>query len=107
MSVATYAYGFHYDPIVKGLIADSGSANDNDFDDTFSSFTTLAGLVSCGGLDADEELSCVQAVDADTLQHLVSTSSSISFRPQADNVTAFASVADRVASGQVAKIVSP
>ncbi|KAH8900642.1 alpha/beta-hydrolase [Thozetella sp. PMI_491] len=100
MSVSYYAYGFYYDPIVKGLIGDSGAASDATFDANHTSFGKLAVSVGCGGLDANAELACVQKVDANTLQELISTTSGLSFGVKADNVTHFANLEERAANGQ-------
>ncbi|KAH8657832.1 Alpha/Beta hydrolase protein [Xylariales sp. PMI_506] len=108
MSASYYAYGWYRDPIVKGLIADSGAAGNLGFDRSFSNFTALAGLVGCSGGDAgftaEEELECVQGVDADTIQHIVSTTSGLSFGPRADNVTMYSDLAERTARGLVADL---
>lgn len=104
-SVGFYPYAWPADPIVAGLIADSGAATDKTFDGTFASFTALAETVGCGGLDADAELACVQAVDADVLEQAVSADSTLTFTPQADNVTVFASVQERIEQGLIAQVV--
>ncbi|KAE9988296.1 hypothetical protein EG328_011669 [Venturia inaequalis] len=103
-SVGAYSYAHYKDPIVAGLIADSGGASPATPDANHTSFNKLAGYVGCGGLDAHSQLTCVQKVDARTLQTLVSTNSSVSFRPVADNLTAFANITDRAAKGLLAKI---
>jgi carboxylesterase type B len=104
-SVAYYALAWPDDPIVAGLIADSGAATDKSFDTTFASFSSLAEQVGCGGLAAEDELACVQQVDAETLEHVVSTDSTLIFTPQADNVTVFASVEERIQQGRIAEVV--
>lgn len=105
MSAAYYSYGWYNDPIVKGLIADSGAASGLRTP-SYSNFTSLAGKAGCGGLDAEAELVCMQGVDADILQTLVSTTSGVSFGPRADNVTMYGNLTERVANGLVADIVS-
>jgi carboxylesterase type B len=107
MSVGYYAYGWYNDPIVKGLIADSGAAGNLIFDHTFSNFTTLAGLAGCGNMSAETEFSCMQRVDAAKLANLVSTTSGISFGPRADNVTMYANLTERTANDLIADLVRP
>ncbi|RDW76898.1 Carboxylic ester hydrolase [Aspergillus mulundensis] len=105
-SVGLYSYAYPFDPIVSGLIADSGGANiiSTPFDYAHSNFTYLAGLAGCGGLNAADELRCMQKVNASTLAQLVSNTSSISFSPVADNVTRFANVTERARAGLLANL---
>ncbi|KAI1873926.1 uncharacterized protein JN550_003195 [Neoarthrinium moseri] len=105
-SVGHYGYTYPNDLIVKGLISDSGAPSilSKTFGN-FTSFSTLAGLVGCGDLDATGELECMQKVDAQTLESVSSNHTSIiSFSPVADNVTAFSNTTDRLANGLVAKV---
>lgn len=110
-SSSVYGYAYPDDPIVTGLIADSGAAGlagQSDPDD-HTAFDTLAELVGCsesGSEDGQAQLACMQEVDAETLAQFVSNTSSISFNPVADNVTAFGNLTDRISRGLVAKIVS-
>lgn len=112
-SVSVYPYGYPDDPIVAGLIADSGGpgiVGGNDL--AQSNFTFLAGLVGCNGLGPDDELSCVRKVPAQTLENALSyysgnnTSPSISFKPVIDNKTTFSNWTERIADGKIAKTVS-
>ncbi|KAK8088319.1 hypothetical protein PG997_003280 [Apiospora hydei] len=97
-SVGYYSYAHYADPIVSGLIADSGAASML-LKTPHLGFSTLAAMVGCGGgLDPEAELACMQAVDADALEAAVSAST-ISFTPVADNVTAFANTTERLARG--------
>ncbi|ETS75499.1 hypothetical protein PFICI_12443 [Pestalotiopsis fici W106-1] len=104
-SVGYYGYSYPEDLIVKGLISDSGAPSIlSKTYGNFSSFSTLAGLVGCGDLDASEELDCMQKVDAQTLETVYSNhTSTISFSPVADNVTVFSNTTDRLANGLVTK----
>ncbi|KAG8159892.1 hypothetical protein KVR01_010529 [Diaporthe batatas] len=109
MSSSVYGYGYPEDPIVAATISDSGAASPSNLGrqpGNYTTFSTLAGLVGCGGLadDAAAELECVQAVDANTLQDYISNTSTISFTPVMDNVTSFSNTTDRMAQGLVAKI---
>lgn len=113
-SSSVYGYGYPDDPIVAGLISDSGAAGMSltESAGNHTAFDVLAGLVGCGddvdddGQDGQGQLECMQKVDAETLTELVSNTSSISFRPVADNVTSFSNITDRISRGLIAKIVS-
>jgi hypothetical protein len=108
-----YGYAYHQDPIVSSLICDSGSGNLlKSADAAQSNFTFLAGLVGCGGLAPDPELTCVRKVPAAKLKNALSSYAisgakpSISFIPFPDNKTAFSNLTDRAINGLVARIVS-
>ncbi|KAL3471482.1 Alpha/Beta hydrolase protein [Aspergillus californicus] len=110
-SVSVYPYGYPDDPIVAGLIADSGGPGIVSGSDTaHTNFTFLAGLVGCDGLGPDDELTCVRGVPAQTLENALSyyigndTSPSISFKPVVDDKLAFANWTQRILDGKVAKI---
>lgn len=90
----------------------SGAVNNPPADNS-SSFTTLAGAAGCGGLSAEEELSCMQDVPALRLQDLVQGSklpgSNVTtprFAAVVDDVTSFANNTERLVKGLTAKIVS-
>lgn len=111
MSSSVYGYAYPDDPIVAATISDSGAASPSNLGrqpGNYTTFSTLASLVGCGGLtgNASAELECVQRVDANTLQDFVSNTSSLSFTPVLDNVTSFSNTTDRIAQGLLAKIVS-
>lgn len=110
-STSIYGYAWPDDPIVSSLICDSGAAGLlGSGDNGHTNFTFLAGLVGCGGLDAQTELSCVRNVSAATLENALSnygingTKPAISFTPFPDNKTAFSNATDRAVKGFVAKI---
>jgi carboxylesterase type B len=76
-SVAYYPYAFADEPIVAGLISDSGAAGIlAKSDPTHSNSTALAGLVGCGNLNASAELACVRGVKSTTLENPSQTMSS-------------------------------
>ncbi|KAK6224053.1 hypothetical protein LQW54_000200 [Pestalotiopsis sp. IQ-011] len=104
-SVGYYGYSYPDDLIVKGLISDSGAPSIlAKTAGNYTSFSTLAGLVGCGDLESDEELACMQDVDAQTLETVSSNHTGIiSFSPIADNVTVFSNTSDRLAKGLVTK----
>jgi carboxylesterase type B len=112
-SVSVYPYGYPSDPIVAGLIADSGSpgiAGSADLAQT--NFTYLAGLVGCKNESDTARLSCVRKVPARNLENTLSyytgnaTTPKISFGPVPDNKTIFTNWTSRIEQGQIAKIVS-
>jgi hypothetical protein len=89
----------------------SGAVN-NPPPDNSSSFTTLAGAAGCGGLSAEDELSCMQQVPALRLQDLVqgttlpgSNATTPRFAAVVDNVTAFSNNTDRLVKNLTAQIV--
>ncbi|KAF4451650.1 hypothetical protein F53441_5329 [Fusarium austroafricanum] len=104
-SVGMYGYAYPKDLIVKGLISDSGAPGmlvkpyGN-----YSSFDTLASKVGCAHLKGRKQLSCMQMLDASLLQKVYSETSSISFTPVGDNVTAFSNTTDRLSRGLVTKV---
>lgn len=103
-SVNYYGYAYPEDPIVKGLIADSGGSTVFTTDPSHSNFTTVAAEAGCGGLDADAELACMQALDASTLQAVYQNTTGVSFGPGVDNTTVFANNTERAIEGLVAQI---
>lgn len=114
-SVDIYSYAWYEDPILSGLIADSGAVGDG-YDGTYQggNFSYLAGLVGCSGLSdsPSAELTCMQNVPSGTLENALSTyqisdqEPSISFTPVADGTHVFANYTERAMAGQVAQLVS-
>ncbi|KAI0020882.1 Alpha/Beta hydrolase protein [Xylariomycetidae sp. FL0641] len=103
-SVNTYGYAYATDPIVKGLIADSGGSSVFSAGDP-GNFTAVAAAAGCADTDdADAQLDCMKDVDAKTLQALYSNTSGVSFGPAADNVTIFADTTARAERGLVAQV---
>lgn len=116
MSVDLYSYAWYKDPILSGLVADSGSVGGG-FDpiDHGGNFSYLAGLVGCGGLNdsPSTELTCMQNVPAGTLENVLSSyqasdqQPSVSFGPVADGLHVFANYTERAMTGKVAQTVWP
>ncbi|WYZ43725.1 hypothetical protein EsH8_VII_000161 [Colletotrichum jinshuiense] len=106
MSVGMYGYAWFEDPIVSGLIADSGAASTLTVSDPgHTTFTKFSSFVGCGNLTAEQELSCVQGVDAETIQQVLSFGGTgTSFRPVVDELTAFANSSERLLDGKFAKV---
>jgi carboxylesterase type B len=93
-AVMTYSYANPDDPIVTGLIADSGSAS------AVSTNTT-----SCANLTAAAELTCMQAVDAFAIQTYVQGSDTRIGGLIPDNVTVFANNTERLIQGRITQVV--
>ncbi|KAJ8060122.1 hypothetical protein OCU04_010474 [Sclerotinia nivalis] len=110
-SVDNYNYAYPQDPIVKGLIINSGSAFLLDTTDASqTNFTALAGMVGCKDLAPVPEIACMRNVSADAIENALNgyqksgASPSLGFTPVPDNVTAFSNPADRAKRGLVAKL---
>lgn len=106
----SYSYAYPEDPIVSSIIASSGVVSQNNQLNT-TAFTVLAGKVGCGGLSAEDELTCMQQVNAFELQRILqdaranNDSSVPRFGPVADNVTLFENNTQRLEDGLVAIVV--
>lgn len=105
-SVSSYALAWYEDPIVKGIIADSGAAVPIAVNTHGKLFTHVAGMVGCGGLEPTPELECMRDVEASVLLNILASNSSLGFRPAVDNVTNFANSTDRIERGLISKVVS-
>jgi carboxylesterase type B len=112
-SVSMYPYGYPSDPIVAGIIADSGSpgiAGGKDLAQT--NFTFLAGLVGCKNQSDEAVLSCVRQVPARVLENTLSwyigngTTPKIAFGPTPDEKLVFSNWTQRIQQGKIAKLVS-
>lgn len=112
MAVDKYAYAYPEDPIVKGFIAQSGTASGGGSNDpTSSNFTYLASQVGCSSVDKDEVFSCMQNANATAIIEVLNKYNatannrrSLSFGPSPDNVTSFSNYTDRQVRGRFAKL---
>lgn len=112
-SVDFYNYAYPSDPIVSGLIMDSGVAFiPSRGDPTGSNFSFVANQVGCGSSgSSDRQLACMRRLPEATIQNFVAgytingTLPALSFGPIADEKTVFANYTQRALSGQQAKIV--
>ncbi|RAO67053.1 uncharacterized protein BHQ10_003065 [Talaromyces amestolkiae] len=109
-SVSIYPYGYPDDPIVAGLIADSGGPTIvTNKDVAQTNFTSLAALVGCNSSNADELVKCVKRVPGQTLENALSyyignsTKPTMAFTPSIDNKTVFANWTQRAQEGKIAK----
>jgi carboxylesterase type B len=112
MAVDKYAYAYPEDPIVKGFIAQSGTAAGGVSNDpNNSNFTYLATQIGCTSTDRDEVLSCMQKANATAIIEVLNKYNatanggrSLSFAPSPDNVTSFSNYTDRQLRGRFAKL---
>ena len=105
-SADMYGYAYPDDPLITGIIADSGAVGMREGAGP-EAFSKFASFVGCGDLGAEEELKCLQNVDAEDIQQTLSFgNTSTSFTPGPDNVTVFADYTARLEQGLVADIVS-
>ncbi len=109
-----YLFAWATDPIVSGVIANSGNAlaipglNSNGSD--HSHFSQAASHLGCGGLSPADELACMRAVPADKIQTYLQAAvgaggaadDGIMFGTVADNITIFTDYEDRLARGAFA-----
>lgn len=111
-------YGFAYpdDPIVTGLILNSGTAFTPFFtinDTSRSNFTFVADHVGCAGLADDPGLllSCMRDVDGDVINEFIANysetdgSPGLAFVPVEDDAAIFSNYTQRAVDGLQAKIV--
>ncbi|CAK3971141.1 related to triacylglycerol lipase V precursor [Lecanosticta acicola] len=112
-SIDYYNYAYPDDPIVTGLIMDSGTALlPTSVNLTGESFAYVASQVGCGGLANDPvtQLACMRKVTASTIENFVANHSdsgaspSLSFQPTVDGKVIFANYTDRALAGKQAKI---
>jgi cholinesterase len=109
-----YNFAWYQDPIVKGLIMDSGTAFIEDGSGPrYSNFSYVASQVGCSGTSgALEELQCMKRVDAATLEDFIAnnynegSTPGLAFGPSADEKVVFSNYTDRVLQGKVSNVVS-
>lgn len=112
MAVDKYAYAYPHDPIVKGFIAQSGTASGGNSNDlTSSNFTYLASQVGCSSANKDEEFSCMQKADARAIIEVYNKYNasanggrSLAFQPSPDDITSFSNYTDRQVRGLFARV---
>ena len=117
-SVDIYNYAWPDDPIVKGLIMDSGTAflsgGSLPGDGTGKNFTYVASQLGCAGLASQpaKQLDCMRRVDFRTIESFVANYSdsgaapALLFRPSPDEKVVFSNYTERALAGKQAKIVS-
>lgn len=103
----SYGYANPEDPIVAGIVAQSGTTSQINSQNT-TAFTILAQQFGCDGLDAEAELKCMQQADNDKLHDVIRNGKNVPrFSPVADGITLFGNNIARLEQGQVAKVVCP
>ena len=112
-SVDYYNFAYPTDPIVSGLIMDSGTAllPSGTSDLTHSNFTFVASQFGCGNLSPAAELSCMRNVSSIAIESFLKsygdngTQPSISFNPVIDNRTKFANYTARALAKNFTQVV--
>lgn len=116
ISVDYYNYAHYSDPLVTGLIMDSGTAFSGltTSDTAQSNFTFIAENVGCEGLDGDgaQQLACMRGVSADKIEGFLASyqasgaTPAVQFRPVPDDKIVFSNYTDRALAGKQAQVVS-
>lgn len=113
MAVDKYTYANAVDPLVKGFIAQSGTAiiGNSPPDPSGSNFTYVASQVGCNYSDKDEELACMQKANATAIIEVYNRYNasrnegrSLSFAPAPDNMTSFSNYTERQSRGLFARL---
>ncbi|KAL1615222.1 hypothetical protein SLS54_009153 [Diplodia seriata] len=111
MSVDKYAYAHPTDPLVSGLIAQSGLADAgiSNTDTAGTNFTYVAAQLGCTTDDDDATiLACMQQANASAIIAVLDSyngsSQSLSFTPAPDGITQFDDYPDRQARGLFAHL---
>lgn len=117
-AVDMYNYAWHNDPIVAGLIMDSGtafteSALGTGAEPRYSNFSYVAGQVGCGGGQShQEELVCMKKVDAGAIEQVIADEvnggslEGLAFGTSADDRVVFSEYTDRALQGKLTRVVS-
>ncbi|KAK1624293.1 Alpha/Beta hydrolase protein [Colletotrichum phormii] len=114
IAVDYYSFAYAEDPIVRGLIMDSGTAHLDQLmnhDETHSNFTCVAQQLGCGNsTTAEAELVCMRKIPAEKLENFVATykdsevTPTIGFSPQVDNKIVFANYTEKAALGELSDL---
>lgn len=116
MSADYYNFAYPHDPIISGLILDSGTAllplGTND--PTHSNFTFVASYFGCGpNLAPKAELECMRNVSSEALEGFLKSyqdgfmQPEITFYPVVDGRTKFENYTARALAGNFSRVVSP
>ncbi len=107
-SVDIYDFAYPVEPIVKGVIMDSGSASLlSSRDSNHTNFTSMARVLGCGNQAAADELACMRNIPMDTIiqAFTAALSTGINFVPVVDEKIVFSNYTQRALDKQIAKIV--
>ena len=117
MSVDYYAFAYHADPIVTGLIMDSGTAQTpfTSTDVGQTNFTFVAEHAGCAGFEDDPaaQLRCMRKADTERIFEVVSRyqgaghggGAGVAFVPVEDEKVVFRNYTARGLKGKQAKLV--
>jgi len=106
-SVDYYNFAYAKDPIVTGLIMDSGTALHPTLladDPTHTNFTFVAGKLGCGGLYGTAELECMRKKTWSDIENVYDPT--LNFSPVVDEVVIFSNYTARALAGNYTKLVS-
>lgn len=114
MSADYYNFAYPTDPIISGLIMDSGTAltPTGTPDPNHTNFTSMARHFDCGNLTASAELSCMRNVSSTSIEAYLKEytdngeSPGFSFSPVIDNITRFENYTTRALAGNFTKMVA-
>lgn len=115
MSTDYLNFAYPADPIISGIILDSGTAllQFGTDDPQHTNFTFVASQFGCGDLSVDAELDCMRNVSGVDIQVFLKaygnngTQPGISFRPIVDGRTKFANYTARALAANFSRVVSP
>jgi acetylcholinesterase len=110
MSADYYNFAYPEDPIIHGLIMDSGTAEIQGFftdGSNHSTFTFVATHFGCGSLTAEAELDCLRKVDSSSISAFLKERDdagfTLPFIATIDNRTTFANFTERALAGNFTK----
>ncbi|KAL9094135.1 MAG: hypothetical protein Q9165_003550 [Trypethelium subeluteriae] len=111
-AVDIYNYAWYKDPIVRGLIMDSGTSFiESGAGPRYSNFSYVASRVGCGNVSSSaEELACMKKVDATAIEGVIAdefnggSMEGLAFGPSADEKVVFSNYTDRVQQGKLTKV---
>ncbi|KAL2817009.1 Alpha/Beta hydrolase protein [Aspergillus cavernicola] len=113
-SLEYYAYAWKEDPIIAGLIQQSGSINHEnpspqEAKAVEDSWFSVANTLGCGNASSDHDgvVECMRTKDMEDILALVpgfAGSSNLTFRPVADEITVFSDLEERTKAGNFIKV---
>ncbi|CZT48213.1 related to triacylglycerol lipase V precursor [Rhynchosporium secalis] len=108
-SVDYYNFAYINDPIVRGLIMDSGTALHPTMlapDPSHSNFTSVAKQFGCGGLKPGAELQCMRKISFVDIENFLQSGKlpSLNFSPVPDDVVVFSDYTARALAGKYTKL---
>ncbi|KAF2875900.1 para-nitrobenzyl esterase [Massariosphaeria phaeospora] len=113
MSTDYFNFAYPEDPIVKGLIMSSGTAQIQGFftdGSNHSTFSYVAAHFGCGNLTAEAELDCLRKIDHNAISALIKehydmgATPLLAFVATIDNTTTFANYTERALQGKYSKL---